>query len=370
MKNRRKLLNYRNIYDVKGSDDYFLNAMIEILNYHIKNNETYANILKLENFDCSELKTMDDLYKIPALPTLFVKNNELFTKPKQSMISKSTTSGTSGKKSIVGIDLNTGSYMVRIAMRTMNHFKLFSWRPTNHVILGYQPAKGNETGITKTTFASTLVTVPLKRVYALKRTKEGYQLDVDTLISSLQKFDQQGFPVRLMGLPAFHYLLLTTMKERGIKLNLHPKSYLFLGGGWKQYYFENADKNDLFKLAQEVLGVPDNHCKDFFSAVEHPIMCVDCKNHHFHVPVYTRVIIRDVETLEPVGYGKPGIVNFVSPLMKSMPLNSIMTDDLAILYEGETCGCGNTAPYFKLLGRAGLQELKTCAVTASSFLPK
>ena len=56
--------------------------------------------------------------------------------------------------------------------------------------------------------------------------------------------------------------------------------------------------------------------------------------------------------------------------MMSMPLHSIMTDDLAILREGEECGCGNNAPYFELLGRAGLQDIKTCAAGAAQFLEK
>ena len=118
------------------------------------------------------------------------------------------------------------------------------------------------------------------------------------------------------------------------------------------------------------MGIPQEHCIDFFGAVEHPILYCDCPNHHFHIPVYSRVIIRDVKTLEPVGYGRPGILNLLTPLMRSMPLHSIMTDDLAILHQGEECGCGNPAPYFELLGRAGLYDVKTCAAGAAQFLPR
>ncbi len=99
-------------------------------------------------------------------------------------------------------------------------------------------------------------------------------------------------------------------------------------------------------------------------------MYTDCKNHNFHVPSYSRVIIRDVNTLKPLGLEEVGLLNLVSPLMVSMPLNSIITDDLAILHSGEKCGCGNNAPYFELLGRAGVQDLKTCAVAAAEFLTK
>jgi hypothetical protein len=51
-----------------------------------------------------------------------------------------------------------------------------------------------------------------------------------------------------------------------------------------------------------------------------------------------------------------------------MPLASVATDDLAVLYEDYDCGCGIKTPYFTLLGRAGLQGIKTCAATASELL--
>ncbi len=117
-----------------------------------------------------------------------------------------------------------------------------------------------------------------------------------------------------------------------------------------------------------MLGIPENRCIDFYGAVEHPVLYCDCKNHHFHVPAYSRAIIRDIHTLQPVPNGAPGILNLVSPLLRSMPLHSIMTDDLAILHEGHECGCGNPAPWFELLGRAGVRDVKTCAAGAAEFL--
>ena len=80
------------------------------------------------------------------------------------------------------------------------------------------------------------------------------------------------------------------------------------------------------------------------------------------------MIIRDVDTLRPLGFGRPGLVNLITPIADSMPLVSVMTDDLGILYPGESCGCGNQAPYFEILGRAGLSEIRTCAAGAEKIL--
>ena len=71
---------------------------------------------------------------------------------------------------------------------------------------------------------------------------------------------------------------------------------------------EEVDKQTLYNLAKKVLNVDEENIIEFFGAVEHPILYCDCKNHHFHVPIYSRVIIRDVHTLEPVENGKIGEV--------------------------------------------------------------
>ena len=368
MKYRRKLLNYPRLYDVPGSDEYFFHAMREITAFHITNNSTYARIAQQENFNIESLSGMEALHRIPPLPTLFFKKHTELSLPERKMIVKATTSGTSGEKSMVGLDVNTGLFALKMVLCSFWNYRLISPVPTNYIILGYQPSKHNQTGISKTAFGFTFITPALHREYALKDTGDSYKVDIEGLIKALIRYNKQGFPVRLMGLPAYHHMLLTTLKDRGIRFKLHPKSYLCLGGGWKQFYFEHADKGELYNLANEVLGIPESHCVDFFGAVEHPVLYCDCKNHHFHIPVYSRVIIRDVNTLEPLGYGVPGILNLLNPLMRSMPLHSIMTDDLAILREGAECGCGNPAPYFELLGRAGLQDIKTCAAGAAQFL--
>jgi phenylacetate-coenzyme A ligase PaaK-like adenylate-forming protein len=129
-----------------------------------------------------------------------------------------------------------------------------------------------------------------------------------------------------------------------------------------------VDREELYSLAEERLGIKEKQIKEFFGVVEHNIPYFDCGNHHFHVPVYSRVIIRDVKTMEPVGYGRPGILNLITPLLDSMPLVSIMTDDIAVLRAGRECGCGNTSPYFEVLGRAGLQGITTCTARAGSIL--
>lgn len=87
-----------------------------------------------------------------------------------------------------------------------------------------------------------------------------------------------------------------------------------------------------------------------------------------HVPIWSRVLIRDVKTLEPLGFDKPGFLNFISPLVSSMPLHSVLMGDLAVLRDGTHCGCGITTPYFEILCRAGTSTSKSCVTTANEML--
>jgi hypothetical protein len=163
-------------------------------------------------------------------------------------------------------------------------------------------------------------------------------------------------------------MFLNELTKRNIKLALNEKSKVILGGGWKTFFSEEISKEELFQMASETLGISRRNFKDHFSTAEHPINYLSCENNHFHVPVYSRVVIRDVKTLDPVPDGTPGILNLISPLLSSVPFGSILTDDIAVMRNGDECGCGITSPYFEIIGRVGMTSIKTCTQAASEFL--
>ncbi len=173
--------------------------------------------------------------------------------------------------------------------------------------------------------------------------------------------------VRSLGFPAYTYFLLQQMKEHGVHIQLPKGSKMTLGGGWKQFYAEACSKQDFYDLAHEVLGLKEQDIVEFFGAVEHPILWTSCAQHHFHVPVYARVIIRDPDTFAELPPGQMGLINLLTPVSHSSPLTSIVTDDLGILHE-ESCGCGITSPYLEIVGRVGLEDIKTCAAGAEDLL--
>ena len=354
------------IYNVEETDPLFLKAILENVEYHRAHCPEYAAILDGQKFSCGNVQSIDDLYKIPPISTLFLKRHTLYSTDKKLLFS-STTSGTSGTVSHAGLDWRSARLGLGMILGTFFTHKLFSLRPTNYIVLGYEPSKRNELGVVKTAYATTYAAPALHREYALKNTGTEYTLNLDGLKEALVRYEKSGHPVRFIGFPAYFMFLLKELKESGIKLNLHRKSLVMLAGGWKQFFSEQVDKHTLYTMSEEILGIGDAHFKEFFGAIEHPIIYADCPNHHLHVPVYSRVIIRDAD-FNPLPYGKPGILNLLTPMLSSMPFCSVMTDDLAILHSGEKCGCGIRSPYVEILGRVGIADIKTCAAGASELL--
>ncbi|MDF2537953.1 MAG: acyl-protein synthetase [Herbinix sp.] len=365
---RKRLFTHRKLYDHTGTETLFVKAAKCNVAFHRKHCSEYAVILADRRFRFKQMKTIDDLYKIPVLPTLYFKSHRIHSIPEKKMLIKATSSGTKGKKSHIGFDAKGLFYGAFMVLRTASFHKLFSLKPVNYILLGYKPDKNNHTVISKTAFGATFFAPAIRRTYALKPSPEGYQLDLLGLKKALLRYSRQPVPVRLIGFPSYLYFFLTELKKAGLQLHLPKSSMVLLGGGWKQFYTEKVEKDVLYALIEEVLGIKEYNVKEFFGAVEHPIIYCDCKNHHFHVPVYSRVIIRDVNTLLPVENGKVGLVNFLTPMVESMPLTSVMTDDLGILHDGKECGCGLTAPYFEILGRVGVTDIKTCAAGAAELL--
>lgn len=370
IKYRNRLFRWKKPFALKETEELFLASARENCRFQYDHCTSYRKILEHFHFLPEDLKESKDMEKLPFLPTWVFKNHLLFSMPKKRMLIQATSSGTKGKFSRIGFafgDLWSG---LRMVLRVGRWRNLFSICPAHYIVLGYKPHKGNETAVTKTAYGATLFTPALSRTFALRMKEGGYEPDLDGVIAAIVKHSRGCFPVRFMGFPSYLYFVLQKMEEQKIEVRLPKGSKILLGGGWKQFYTEQVDKQTLYGLAEKILGVKESEIIEFFGAVEHPILYCDCARHHFHVPVYSRVIIRDVDTLKPVKTGRTGMVNLITPMTFATPILSIMTDDLGVLHDGEECGCGIKSPYLEIIGRIGFQDIQTCAAGASAYLKK
>ena len=370
MFSRQKLFWLSRVYDLPGSDARFLQAVRDNCAYHIRHCPEYRLICQAEGFSPGCLNTIDDLEKIPVLPTLFFKRRHVCSMPGWRTPMKVTSSGTSGSFSRVGFDWGCIFAEIPMVLRLGFFHKLVSPKPARYVILGYKPGKQDRMGVARTMFGLTHFAPPLGRFYALRWKDGAYLPDLDGAVAALARWARRPLPVRLVAFPSYLWFGMERLEELGLSVKLPRGSKILLAGGWKQHYTQEVDKPRLYALAKRVLGVEEENIHEFFGAVEHPVFFNTCEKHHFHIPAYARIIIRDVRTLKPLPMGEVGLVNLITPLINATPVTSVMTDDLGYLTPGEDCGCGVKSPYLTILGRAGLNDITTCAAGAAELLGK
>lgn len=370
MLERQRLFWSAHPYDLEGTQEKFLRAVRANCAFHLKRCPEYRSIAQALQFSPDQLQTIEDLAKIPVLPTLFYKRHAIFSMSRSRMAMFVTSSGTSGKFSQIGFDWGCILAEAPMVLHLGWTHGLISPKPAHCVILGYKPHKSNRTGVTRTMYGLTYFSPPISRTYALQYVDGGYVPDLDGVARALDKLGRSVFPTRIVGFPSYLWFGLKRMEELGLRVKLPRGSKILLAGGWKQHYSQQVEKSVLYDLAGRVLGIPEEAIHESFGAVEHPIFYNACKHHHFHIPIYSRVIIRDVNTLEPLPMGRIGLVNLITPLMNATPTTSVMTDDLGYLTPGEECGCGISSPYLTLLGRVGLSDIQTCAAGAAQILGK
>ena len=284
-----------------------------------------------------------------------------------------TSSGTGGTASRLSYSVWEICLLAAMAVNLGRIHGLFSRRPVHYIMLGYQPSKENKAVISKTAWLSTLYAPAISRRYALEyrkgvRGESGtYTLNLPGILENLARCAEGTHPVRLVGFPSYTYFLLKKMKQENIICRLPGDSRVMLGGGWKQFEKEEIPKEELYTLIREVLGINKTRVHEFFGAAEHPVLYCSCKNHHFHIPAYARVLIRDTETLEALPKGRAGLVNLLTPIGSDLPLMSVMTDDIGVLHDKKECGCGIKSDYLEILGRTGAKGIRTCAAGAADY---
>jgi phenylacetate-coenzyme A ligase PaaK-like adenylate-forming protein len=252
-----------------------------------------------------------------------------------------------------------------------DYYGLITGEPTNFLLYSYEPAENVNVGTLRTRQMMRRYAKENELIYALKYTGKGHEFDLFGCINALLRFEKEGLPVRLLGFPAFLYFTLERMKDMGYPpLQLNPKSLVMMGGGWKGFVDKQLTAKEFRAYIKERLGLPETCCHESYGAVEHGVAYIDCPNHHFHVPVYSRAFVRDVRTLEALPYGKSGFMNVISPMNTTVPVVSLLLGDMVVLHEGKACGCGVETPYFEILGRAGTSKNKSCAIAAAELLKK
>jgi phenylacetate-coenzyme A ligase PaaK-like adenylate-forming protein len=140
---------------------------------------------------------------------------------------------------------------------------------------------------------------------------------------------------------------------------------VLLGGGWKNHAEEEMDKAEFRVWLAGRLGIAPSAIRDSYGLVEHGIPYVDCEEGRLHIPNFARVYVRDPFTLSPLPDGERGLLQLMCSYNASYPCLNVLTTDYGVV---EPCSCRIGGRTLRILGRAGVQKHKGCAVKALEIL--
>jgi hypothetical protein len=317
-------------------------------------------------------QNIDSLEVVEALPWVFAgvfKEMTLRSLPEDQMAWRVTSSGTSGRATDVpldGVSLNrmlVNDYRVHEDMGL-----LVQSTPCVCLIFGYELEAAPHLGAAWSSYVISELAPFSERRALIRRSAAGLSFDPDLAVADYLALLETGRPMRWIGYPSFMYRTLCEIQRRRLPGVPRPEdSWIQPAGGWKTQASEAISPSAFKELVNEVLGIPPVRVRDLFGCAEHGITYLECERGRLHVPAYAHALARDVFTAAPVAAGEPGLLQLISPMMRSLPAVSLITADLARVFT-DPCRCGRAGRTIVLQRRLGLQDYETCAVRALRYL--
>ncbi|MER7402182.1 acyl-protein synthase [Streptomyces sp. NPDC000070] len=348
------------------TDSLFVAAMQEINAWHVARSPLYR--AAWEKAGSPVPGSTQELDALPYLHVNLFKRHALGSVPDADVALRLTSSGTGGERTEIGFDAWSIGSAQRMDAWTLKALGLIDPdRPANYLVCGYEPDPrltiGAAHGLNELCDFAPVASV----VHALRNTGGGHEFNPMGSVDALLDYAARDEPVRVVGFPAFVYAVVERMRQMGVPPLRFPEGSLVLtGGGWKGHADRAITKPAFREAVRNGLGIRDDRIRDCYGSVEHCLPYIECANHHFHVPVWSRCVVRDVRTLEPLPYGNPGYLHFISPYITALPAHSILMADLGTLHPPGTCEVDT--PWFDVHGRAGMRRNRNCAVAAAELL--
>ncbi len=363
-----RLLALVDAFDVSpAAEALFGEAIRDAARWHHEHSAVYRGLCELAGFDPAASASLAEI------PWVFVnafKFHELLSVAPEDVALTLTSSGTGGQKSRIFFDRISLERALAMVARVFDSMGLVNREEeVNYLLFAYDPQEARNVGTAYTDDNLTSFTRKRSVYHALRwdADRGEFTFRVEEAYERLLAFAAEGYPVRIFGFPAFLHKLVRFHRGLGAEpLALGRRSFVHTGGGWKKSEHEAIDKAQLRAEVEEAFGIPVANIRDGYGLVEHSVPYIECEHHRFHVSAYARAIVRDVRTLAPLPDGEVGFLELLTPYIRSMPAHALLTSDLAEL--GHGCPCGREAAWIAIMGRAGTQKNKGCAIAAVESL--
>ncbi len=346
----------------------FIDAIKE--NYKIQfEKQPYIRFLaERNNFDISQIKTLDDLAKIPPLFVGTMKRTTFCNLKEQEIFLVLTSSGTKGEKtqSFFGKD-----DLERLTKLSYNCFEASGWmsKIPSHVFLFAHDIKEEKNRGTSWSNDQLSSLAPQKSTHWMitKNIQGEFYFDYKTWAKKVVELAKDA-PIRLIGFPAFMAQLANEISLIAPDFNALDGSFITAGGGWKNHSGTPMTFSAFADFIGKTLRIPVHSIRDIFGMAEHGIPYCSCSSGNYHIPIYSKVFIRDPLSLKVLPDGEEGVMNLVSPYNLAQSNLSILATDLGVIKDH--CPCGQEGKYIASIRRGGISKNRGCAIAAQDILDR
>lgn len=335
-------------------EELIIDGLNTLTNYHSKNCESYARILKVQNL---ENKKFQNLCDFPFLPVRLFKNKILKSISDDDVVKTMISSGTTGQQvSKIFLDRETALLQTKVLTKIISSYIGRKRLPL--LILDSESTIKN-----RDLFSARGAGILGFSMFGSKRI---FAFDDDMHLNESFIFDflieNQGKPILLFGFTYIVYSFFLKSLERSNKKIDLSNCILIHGGGWKKLISEAISNDEFKRRFKSICGL--TKIFDYYGMVEQTgSIFMECEFGYLHAPVYADVLIRRPNDFTIAQKGEIGIVQVLSLLPKSYPGHSLLTEDQGIIYGEDDCNCGRLGKYFKIIGRIKSAEIRGCSDT-------
>ena len=342
------------VYDLPADDKQakLCATLAELSAYHQQACQPYSNLLQAYGQADQSLNNREDFF--PLAVRLF-KYHDLASVPASDVVKTLYSSGTSGNPSTIRLDKATATAQTKVLVRIIQQWlgkKRLPMLIADHpgVVKNQQAMTARGAGIQGLSFLGR------NHTYALN---EDMTLNGEAVRAFIEKHAQEKVLIFGFTFMVWQYFFKAIQQE-GLTFK---DAFLLHGGGWKKLQSE-AVSAEYFKLQMNRIGIDSVH--SYYGMVEQVgSIYVECEHGYLHSPVYSDVVVRDLETGRPCEIGKTGVIELLSVVPESYPGHVLLTEDMGVLQGEDSCPCGRKGRYFTVTGRIPQAETRGCSDTFS-----
>ncbi len=346
----------------KEKEKIFLPHMRESSRWHYKNCPEFKKICDNKKFNVfSDFKLSD----LPYLPASIFKKIDLASVPKDQIVKTLYSSSTSGEPSKIMIDQITANNQSAALNKIMQDF--LGRERRCFIVFDSEETIKSAGGELSSRGAAIRGMLPLAKKIFFVLDKD-LNLDIKKLKLALSGISNDD-KICYFGFTWLIYNIYLSNKDNKEILNIfkekiNKNNVVLHIGGWKKLKDIAVSKENFNNKIGDALGTLKSRVVDFYGMTEQlGTVYPDCKYGYKHLPFYSEIIIRDINTLKPVSTGEMGFIQLLSPLPHSYPGISVLSDDLGRVVGVDDCKCGRKGKYFVFEKRSETAEVKGCGDT-------